>query len=299
MFRHLIIKNSSKISILNNNLILSTEEGKFSVNLEDISSIVLESKNSQISTYALCKLSEYNILLYTCDDKHLINGVLTSMYTHHKSSSILKSQINVKKVVTNNLWKNIIHSKITNQAKCLELLNIEGSSKLNAIATTIKLKDKTNREGYAAKLYFDSLFDLSFNRRDKNAINSALNYGYAIIRGNISRYCAVYGLNTELGIFHDNQLNSYNLVDDLIEPFRPFVDLYVYSVLGDISEFGTLEKQELLKMNTFDLIINEKRYSLDNAISIFVQSYKSSIVENNPELLNVPHLIPLKVHKYE
>lgn len=299
MFRHLIIKNSSKISISNNNLIISNREGNFSINLHDISSIVLESKSSQISTYALCKLSECNIILYTCDDKYLINGILTSISTHYKSSSVLKSQINAKKVVTNNLWKSIIYSKITNQAKCLELLKLEGSSKLNNIATTIKVKDKTNREGYAAKLYFESLFELKFNRRDENEINSALNYGYALIRGNISRYCAVYGLNTELGIFHDNKLNSHNLVDDLIEPFRPFVDLYVYSILGDISEFGTNEKQKLLEMNTFDLIINEKRYSLDNTINIYVQSYKSAIIENNPELLKLPQLIHLKAHKYE
>ena len=298
MFRHLILSNKANIKIRNNNLIISQDKD-YSINLEDISTIVLESREVTLSTYVLSKINEYDILLLTCDDKHLINGKMHSIHSNFKSSSVLKSQINLSKPVQNNLWKNIISQKIYNQGLCLEILGINGNETLMQISKTVKSNDKTNREAYAASVYFKKIFQNKFNRRDDNLTNAALNYGYSIVRSSISRYCAAYGLNTELGIFHNNELNNFNLVDDLIEPLRPFVDLYIISSLDEYDEMNSDLKHHIVNMQNFEMILDNKSFCLDTIIDLYVRSFKSSVVNNDYEFLKIPILKPLKIHCYE
>lgn len=300
MFRHLVISNSSNVSIKNNNLIIKQEQ-EFKVPIEDISTIILESRDSIISTYALSKLNDNNVLLLTCDEKHLINGYMHSIHSNYKSSSILKCQVNVSKPTKNNLWKKIIEQKIYNQGLCLQELKIDGYKKLFGISKTVKSNDKTNREAYGAAIYFKYLFENKFNRRDDTVINSALNYGYSIIRSNISRYCSIYGLSTELGTFHDNELNNFNLVDDLIEPFRPFVDLYIMYLIKEknLSDFNIDFKHEIININNYQMSLDGKLFCIDNIIDLYVRSFKSCIVNDDYTLLKLPNLEKLNLHKYE
>lgn len=298
MFRHLVITNSCNIKVKDNSLIVSQEK-EYKVPLEDISTIVIESRDSIISTYALSKINENNILLLTCDEKHLVNGQMHSIHSNYKSSSVLKYQINMSKPTKNNLWKKIITQKIYNQALCLEKLNLEGFIKLKEISKSVKSNDKTNREAYGASVYFKSLFNGEFTRRENNIINSALNYGYSIVRSNISRYCGVYGLNTELGIFHDNELNNFNLVDDLIEPIRSFVDLYVMKITDRYSEFNTSFKHDLININNYEMVLDNKSYCLDSVIDLYVRSFKASVVNDDFELIKIPLIKDINLHSYE
>jgi len=166
----------------------------------------------------------------------------------------------------------------------------------------IELGDKTNREGHAAKVYFNALFGKKFSRDDEeNVINAALNYGYAIVRGMIARSIICYGLEPSLGLFHSSELNSYNLADDFIEVFRPVVDLHV-SGRFDISEVDralTPEiKRELYGIVNYDMLVRGEKHILSNCIDKVVASY-SSALQGNREELELPVLMELQVHRYE
>lgn len=298
MFRHLVISNSCNIKVKDNNLIVKQDK-EYKVPIEDISTIVIESRESVISTYALSKINDNNILLLICDEKHLINGQMHSIHSNYKSSSVLKYQISMSKPTKNNLWKNIITQKIYNQSLCLEKLNMKESYKLKEISKSVKSNDKTNREAYGASIYFKNLFEKKFTRRCDNIVNSALNYGYSIVRSNISRYCGLYGLNTELGIFHDSQLNNFNLVDDLIEPIRPFVDLYIMKIINKYDEFSVAFKHDIININNYEMILDNKNYCLDSVIDLYVRSFKASIINDNFELIKIPTIKDIMLHNYE
>jgi CRISPR-associated protein Cas1 len=298
MYRQIVIKNSCKISIKNNSLVIKWDK-EYKIPLEDISVIILESRDSIISSYTLSEINNNNILLLTCNDKHLINGHMHSVCANYKSSSVLKHQINLSKVTRNNLWKKIIERKIYNQSICLDKLDIDGGDKLKGILKDVKSNDRSNREAYAANIYFKHLFNKEFTRREDNAVNSALNYCYSIIRSNIVRYCYMYGLNTELGIFHDNELNNFNLADDLIEPIRPFVDLYVMSIKDKYDELNSKFKNDLMNINNYEMELDGKNYRLDKIIDLYVRSFKSCVVSNDFELIKIPVIKELKLYSYE
>lgn len=137
-----------------------------------------------------------------------------------------------------------VQAKICNQAKCLEINEIDEAKTLFAIAKNVASGDSSNREGYAARLYFKLLFGTDFTRDDESNINAALNYGYAILRSYIAKTIVAYGLEPSLGIHHKSQLNQFNLADDIIEPYRPIVDNFVYQNYKEWSaDFSPLKKR--------------------------------------------------------
>ena len=156
-------------------------------------------------------------------------------------------------------------------------------------------------EAKAAAYYFRCMYGLGFSRGNDHIINSALNYGYAIIRGMIARSIICYGLEPSIGIFHHSELNNYNLADDMIEPFRPLVDLYVSSHF-DISEIDSTLTPEMKKglfgIINFDMSVKGDMRIVSNCIDMLIASYSSALQGNWTEL-DLPELIQLQVHSYE
>ena len=299
MWRIIVIQNDSDISLNNENLIIKNMNGIFSINISEISVLIIDNIKSKISTYTMFKLSEYNICVIFCDDKHMPISNVIGINSHSRSSKVLESQINVSKVVINNIWKSIIESKIYNQSICLELLNLD-YNKVRSISNTVKSNDNTNREAYAAREYFKILFNKDFTRKCDVLFNQCLNYCYSIIRSNIARYCIAYGLNPQMGIHHNNDLNGFNLVDDLIEVFRPMVDMYVYDLLKtDYKELNSKLKSELIHINSYNIMYKNKKYTLDKCISLYVANLKTCIVNNSYVDFETPKIIKLERHRYE
>lgn len=175
------------------------------------------------------------------------SGMLLSYIGQNKQTEIQYLQIENKKPLEKKLWQLIIKEKIKNQSKVLDLFHKE--NKLQHIYKTVLSGDSDNREAYAARLYFKSLFGDEFIRdKDLSGVNSFLNYGYAILRSSLARYVVAAGLNPSYGVGHCNKLNPFCLVDDLIEPFRPLVDAYVYRLFEnnrDLTELTTSHKAGL------------------------------------------------------
>ena len=299
-FRNIKIDSNVKLHIKNQQLIIDSGD-EISIPLEDINCILIENQTVTLSTYFLQKIADCGIALYVCDEKHLPNAVVLPMVKHSRHFKILKYQISAGKPLQKRLWQQIVIQKIKNQALCLRLLGKEEANELMCMTKEVQSGDRTHVEAKAAAFYFRALYGLGFSRGDDLIINSALNYRYAIVRGMIARSIVCYGLEPSIGVFHHSELNNYNLADDMIEPFRPLVDLYV-SRNFDISEIDsglTPEvKRGLFGIINYDMSVKGEKRIVSNCIDMLVSSY-SSALQGNREELDLPELMELQVHSYE
>jgi len=178
----------------------------------------------------------------------------------------------------NIVWKRIVEEKILQQAKNLKYKSLnESYEKLIEYYKEVEEGDVTNREGHAAKVYFNSLFGTDFSRDKEININKYLNYGYSIILSAFNREIKNMGYLTEIGIHHIGNLNPFNLSCDFIEPLRPLVDYYVISDKLTDENF----KKELINLLNIYVDIDDKKMILDNAIKLYIQSIFSALLENN------------------
>ena len=269
--------------------------------MEDVNCILIENQAVTLSAYFLQKVADWGIALYVCDEKHLPNAVLLPMVRHSRHFKVLKSQMEAGKPLQKRLWQQIVVQKIKNQALCLKLTEKDGSEELLKMCKEVQSGDRTHVEAKAAAFYFRSMYGLWFSRGNDHIINSALNYGYAVIRGMIARSIVCYGLEPSIGVFHCSELNSYNLADDMIEPFRPLVDLYV-STHFDISEIDSAltpeMKRGLFGIVNYDMSVKGDMRIISNCIDLLVSSYSSALQGKRTEL-DLPELIELQVHSYE
>lgn len=297
-FRNVYVQNDVHIKIKNEQLFVQTPEGEHTIPLEDINSICIESQRTSITTYALKKFIEHDIVVYICDEKHLPTGILVGTNNYSRQLKNIRLQFNVSKPLNKRIWQDIVTIKVLNQAKVLKLLEINGADKIEQMTKGINSGDSKNVEAKAASLYFKLLFGSQFNRNIDCIENAALNYGYAIVRGMIARTLIMYGFEPALGIFHHNQLNNFNLADDLIECFRPVVDLYVLTNVDFRNKYlNSEEKQKIYNLINSLVLIDGKKFNIQGAIEYMVKSYSTSI-NRGQNLIKLPYLIGIEVYRY-
>ena len=298
-YRNIKIESSIGLHIKNSQLIIGDKGVSFP--LEDINCVLIENQSVTVSSYMLQEFAKNEIALYVCDEKHLPNAVLLPLVKHSRHFKVLTRQIEVGKPLIKRLWQQIIVCKIKNQALCLKEMELDDYDKLLAMTKEVQSGDKTHVEAKAAAYYFRALYGDDFTRDNECIINSAMNYAYAIIRGLIARSIVCYGLEPSLGMFHHSELNSFNLADDLIEVFRPLVDLYVASHF-DIAEVDSdltpQIKRDLFNIINYDMSVKGDKRIISNCIDMLVYSYSGAIQGNRTDL-ELPELIPLQVHSYE
>ncbi len=297
-YRNIFITNPCKISTKNEQFVIDGEI-KATVPIEDINCVLIENPQVNISVYTLSKLAEEGVCVFTCDNRHMPCGVLMPFNQHSRQLQILEFQIAQTKPAQKQLWKQIVAAKVENQAKCLEICGKDGSEKLFAMAKRIGSGDPENIEGTAAAFYFKSLFGAGFSRTQEGHTNAMLNYGYAILRGVLARDLACYGFQPSLGIHHCSDLNAFNLADDLIEPFRPIVDLFVALNEDEDAEILTKEeKARLFNLLNAEIISKGEKHSVAYAMERTVKSLNKYYKKEGTEIL-LPELVELKQHSYE
>lgn len=298
-YRNIKIESSIGLHIKNSQLIIGDKGVSFP--LEDINCVLIENQSVTVSSYMLQEFAKNEIALYVCDEKYLPNAVLLPLVKHSRHFKMLTRQIEAGKPLIKRLWQQVIVCKIKNQALCLKEMGLDGYDKLLAMTKEVQSGDKTHVEAKAAAYYFRALYGDDFTRDNECIINSAMNYAYAIIRGLIARSIVCYGLEPSLGMFHHSELNSFNLADDLIEVFRPLVDLYVASHF-DIAEVDSdltpQIKRDLFNIINYDMSVKGDKRIISNCIDMLVYSYSGAIQGNRTDL-ELPELIPLQVHSYE
>ena len=296
-FRSIVISNNAKLFVKKNQLIITNEE-EYSIPIEDISTIVIEAVGVTMTKGLLSKLAENNVVTYICDEKHLPNSVVLPLNNHYRVYKVLKEQLGQTQPFIKRCWQKVVIQKLYNQGECLKLCTQKAENELKVLAKNVESGDKGNKESIGAKIYFPSLFGKGFTREKDCWINAALNYGYTIIRGAVARSLVSYGFNTALGLNHCNELNSFNLADDFIEPFRQIVDLWVYKNKRE-DNLSKEDRMYLIDLLNYECFIAGKKHSIINGIDKMVASYVSAIESKDYSKLILPKLIPLEYHYYE
>lgn len=269
-FRTVVISRKSKISYKNRFLVVKREEDEKYIHLSEIDTIIVDSISVSISAYLLKELAENKINIMFCDEKHNPFGELVPYYSKHNTSKMIKEQISWKATDKDKMWAVIVKNKIMNQALLLRKIRSSKYELVLSYVDEVVSGDKTNREGHAAKVYFNALFGNKFVRNADDSINAALNYGYAILLSTINKEIINNGYLTQLGIHHKNEFNDFNLTCDLMEPFRIVVDNFVY--YNQDRKFDTEYKMDIVNIlnNIFNYL--NKNYTLKDIIRMFVKN---------------------------
>lgn len=226
------------------------------VALNEIAVVLIESTAVSLTTSLLAELTKRKVKVIFCDEKRNPSSELVSYYGSHDTSNKIRKQIAWRQNTKEAVWTEIVSEKIRKQKELLELLGKEEAELLSSYLQRIAWNDETNREGHAAKVYFNALFGLDFTRTEDNLINAALNYGYSIILSSFTREIVANGYITQLGLFHDNMFNQFNLASDLMEPFRPLVDKCVLGM--KLEQFEHEEKMWLVDILNQEVQIDGK-----------------------------------------
>lgn len=297
-FRNIYLATPARLSVQREQLVIEQAE-KFTVPLEDISALLIESKQVTLTAHTAASLARHGVTVFFCDEKHLPCCQLLPVDQYCRQRKLLMAQCQMPKPLKKQLWQRVVVQKIRNQAECLRLCEKDGWQELRQMAEKVLSDDSDNREAVAAALYFPALFGENFSRGSDDPRNAALNYGYAILRGGIARNLVMHGLEPCLGIHHRSELNNFNLADDLIEPFRPVVDLYVAQNIGEEDEVLTPgQKAELFNLTNLLVRQADRKYRVMLSIDRTCTSLANSITEQSL-LLELPELLPPERHRYE
>ena len=267
-FRTVVISNKANLNYKNRFLVVKQENDEKYIHLSEIDTIIVDSISVSISSYLLKEISDNKINIIFCDEKHNPFGELKSLYLSHNSSKKIENQIKWTNKYKDEIWSLIIKNKLLNQALLLNSLSIDSYKLVMEYIEEIKIGDKTNREGHAAKVYFNSLFGKNFVRHNTDNINYALNYGYAILLSNFNKEIISLGYLTQLGIHHE--FNEFNLSCDLMEPFRVLIDSYVFDNVD--KEFDKEYKICLINIMNDKYKYNGRYYSVKDIIKLYTKN---------------------------
>lgn len=264
--------------------------------IDEVEWLVFTNQDSWFSHMLVTKCLERKIGILFCDEKHSPKACLVSSYGHSQRVKRLELQISLVKKTRNRIWRKIVMGKINNQSKALLECtgNYQESSKLELIGKQVQEGDTTYRESHASRMYFKELFGEGFKRgRYKDPVNAGLNYGYAILRSLIRQELVMHGLEPSVGINHHSNENPFNLSDDIIEVFRPFVDIRVYEFIfkNEVAVFSNEDKNCLFNLFLDKCVINDKVHSIPNAIRIMISSYIKCLENNSAAPLKLPSFI--------
>ncbi|MCM1387676.1 MAG: type II CRISPR-associated endonuclease Cas1 [Bacillus sp. (in: Bacteria)] len=281
-WRIIVISKRAKLDYQLGYMVVRSDEIT-KIHLGEISTILVESTAVSITTSLLSELAKKKIKVIFCDEKRNPSSELVGYYGSHDTSNKVRKQIQWNKNTKEAVWTEIVTEKIRKQKELLEYLGKEESELLAGYLKEINWNDESNREGHAAKVYFNALFGLDFTRTADNFINAALNYGYSIILSAFTREITANGYITQLGLFHDNMFNQFNLASDLMEPFRILIDKKVVSM--SLSQFEHDEKMQIVNILNDEIRIDGKVQYVNNAIKIYCKSVFDALNENDSSLI--------------
>jgi CRISPR-associated protein Cas1 len=297
-WRTVVIANPAKLSVKNSQLIIAQDE-EIPLPLDDICTLVLESPQISLTSALLYRIAQAGIHLVVCDEKHMpcLSGL--AFDSHSRLFGTQRIQIDSTLPFKKRCWQQVIRQKIANQAACLDLAGKTGGDQLRALLPKIKSGDSSNVEANAARRYFTYLFGGDFIRGMDDTTNICLDYGYAIFRAVVARSLSAHGFLLGQGIHHRNELNSFNLADDFIEPFRPIVDLFVADSVEPESDFTAQYRQDLASLAASEVRIDDKFHSATYAAEIMAASFLAACKAGSAALLKLPSQIEPRTHQYE
>ena len=286
-FRTVIIKNRAKLEARLNSLIVRGEQEK-KVFLDEINTLIIQSTAVSLTASLLCELTKRNIKVIFCDEKHNPQSELLPYYGAHNSSKRYKEQIGWSNDVKAKVWREIVKKKIEGQSQhLLDAGFLEQAELLQSYLAEVQDNDISNREGHAAKVYFNCLLGAGNSRKAGGFVNGCLNYGYAVLLSAFNREIVASGYLTQLGIWHENEFNEFNLACDLMEPFRVVVDRTAMALEEGDKDF----KKKMANILNYQTLIDGKNTTLDWAIRQYTRSVFHALEEQDENLLLFPEKI--------
>ena len=293
-FRSIIISKATKINLDLNNIVVTYECEPYHINLDEISTIVIDDPRCLVSLRLLSELCIKGINVIFTDASHKPVGSLTTLYNNVRTPKKHLKQINWDINLKGYLWTNIVREKITNQKSVLEKLKkIDKINLLDEFLNSIEYGDATNREGLASRTYFKELFGSTFKRFNEDIINFCLNYSYQVLRSKISQEIIACGYIPTLGICHKSEYNQFNLADDIIEVFRPIIDYYVFNILEN-NEYEHLTpelKGKLVSVLNERVLYKNNSYKIHSVIRVFLQDIFAFLETGDVEKVSFPQII--------
>ncbi len=288
-WRTVVITQRCKLDLMMNYLEIRGEETR-KIHLSEIHTLIIESTAVSLTAALLCELIQQKIKVIFCDRKRNPLSELLPYYGSYESSAKIRQQISWDMETKGLIWSEIVSEKIHRQQELLIKIEQNDRAKLlEKYIDNIEEADSTNREGHAAKVYFGGIFGKDFSRAQDSPINAALNYGYSILLSSFNKEIVSAGYLTQIGIFHDNMFNPYNLASDLMEPFRPLIDEIVLRLRPE--EFDKKMRYELIGVLNQQVEIDNQVQYVSNAIRIFTRSVLSAMNEKSPAELRFYHNI--------
>ncbi len=284
--RTLHFSNPAHLSIRNRQLVVELKNEERTVQtvpIEDIGMMIIEHPQITLTSLLLGELLNENVALINCDSKYMPSGMFLPFESNNEQTARMRTQVESSLPLKKQLWQQTVRQKIQNQANVLAKIGL-GNERLLNLKESVLSGDTTNCEGQAASYYWGQLYGSEFLRsRERKSPNAQLNYGYAILRSIVARALTASGLHPSFGIFHRNKYNAFCLADDIMEPYRPFVDWIVLNLLQQSEEEGLTKEQkiELLKLPQIDIIVNDIKRPLFHAVSMTTAGlYKCYAGEN-------------------
>ena len=283
-WRTVVVTGIAKLDFKMDYLVLRKKEETYKIHLSEIGMLLIESTAVSLTAMLLCELTKHKIKVVFCDEQHNPHSELLPYYGSHDTSANIRKQIVWTDVEKELVWTEIVIEKIRQQSIHLQEVGAYEEAKLlEKYITEVEPDDSSNREGHAAKVYFNALFGLDFTRSEDNVINAALNYGYGILLSCFNREIVANGYMTQIGLFHDSMFNPFNLASDYMEPFRPLIDRIVAGMQMEC--FDTEEKREILSFLNDEVIIDGKCHYVSNAIKIYCRSVFDALNERDVSLI--------------
>ena len=281
-WRTVVISGNAKLDYQLGYLVVRGKETT-KIYINEIAILIVESTAVSLTAYLLNELTKKKVKIVFCDERRNPVSELVSYYGSHDTSLKVRRQIEWSGPDKTLLWTEIVSEKIRRQALLLDKYGLSGAELLFNYVEEILQGDVTNREGHAAKVYFNTLFGKDFTRTEESPINAALNYGYSILLSAFNREIVANGYITQVGLFHDNVFNQFNLASDLMEPYRPLVDEIVYNMCPE--KFEQDEKYQMLEILSKEVYISGKTEVVLNAIRLYVRSVFDAINDKDISLI--------------
>lgn len=283
-FRTVVVNSRSKLECRLNFLIVRGETEK-RIYINEINTLIVQSTAVSLTAALLSELVRNNVKVVFCDEKCNPSSELLPYYGSHNTSKRIKIQTGWTQEIKNEVWKVLIAKKITSQSELLKKRGFETESiMLEEYAADVTPGDKTNREGHAAKVYFNCILPEGVTRRGGGFINGCLNYGYAVLLSAINREIVASGYMTQIGVWHDNEFNEFNLGSDMIEPLRTIIDETALTIEPGDATF----KHTMAGALNYEVTFADKKTTLDVAVRQYVKSVLYALEVNDPDEVTFP-----------
>lgn len=302
VWRSVVISSPAKLRREQYSLLIEQEHSA-RVPFEDIAVIVLNHREITLTHPVLSACGEHGIGLFATGDNHQPSGVFLPFLGHSRTTRMLRLQLSIDRPSAKRAWAEVVKAKIANQALCMRLAGKTDADRLDSYVRRVRSGDTSNLEAQASAYYFPQMFGRSFHRSQEGWTNAALDYGYAVMRGAVTRGLVAHGLHPTVGLFHDSEQNAFNLADDLLEPFRPVVDLYVVknrvAESAEDRELTPADKVALVALLNVDVRMPRGEMTVLSAIEHATEALLRVFDGGSEQLLELPTLIGLRQHRLE